>query len=169
MSRSFSLKALFGFTYLRVYKLFSQEDLPLSNKLRREWQMIIFWRKCPRSHCKKLNSFWEVNLCPSEVTVSPLPQPHREDNPANTTFPCLFTCIFPNLRLQYNRTSSGEANQGTENMILSMKQKSRQSIRRGTGRGGQSQVVEAMACPAPLPLPIHTAQCGYQHMVSHYT
>lgn len=40
-------------------------------------------------------------------------------------------------------------------MILSMKQKSRQNIRRGMG---QSQVVEVMACPALLPLPTHTAQ-----------
>lgn len=40
-------------------------------------------------------------------------------------------------------------------MILSMKQKSRQSIRRGMG---QSQVVEVMACPVLMPLPTHTAQ-----------
>lgn len=118
--------------------------------------MTIFWRKHPWSHCKKLDSFWEVNLCPSEVTVSLLPQPHREDNLANTTtFLYLFECIFPNLRVQSNRSFSGGASQGTGNMILSMKQKSRQSIRRGMGR---SQVMEVMACPLLMPLPTHTAQ-----------
>lgn len=87
---------------------------------------------------------------PSEATVSPLPQFHREDNSGNiATFLCLRKCLFPNLGVegrQCSQTHGGGANWGPGSMAVIMKQK----MKAKQQENGYGQTQEAPAGPALL-------------------